>query len=282
MVNPINRLERPDWRNPAHYRSLLDLDRSGWAWEFLRRNHDYQRAVCDLPKPRRERWLIPPLSLTFAAGVSPDWGCPFAAPFDVDALAASPFWLASVDPSVLPVRAVVPHHTEDAFDVMDLGQVVTVFRDRCGTEHVQIGYAPRPIRLHVESGTVLRGSVALHASLGGCSVQSRLRTLRRLLDLRRLGRPRTRDDVPDVRGVRLAFTLQVLDGLDAGASQREIGIALFGAERVHEEWRGISDYLRSRVCRAIRLGNALREGGYRQLLLGLSCRPQAANDNGPP
>ncbi|BAV64081.1 DUF2285 domain-containing protein [Sphingobium cloacae] len=282
MANLIDGQERLDWRNPASYRPLLDLDRSGWAWEFLRRNPDYRKAVQSLPKPTQERWLMPPLSLISAVGISPEWGCPFAAPPDNDALAAPPFWLASVDPSVLPVAVISPHHTEDAFDVMDLGQVVTVFRDRGGTEHVQIGRPPRPIRLHVETGTVLRGPVALHASLAGCAVQSRLRTLRRLLDLQRRGRQCADHDGPDARGARLAFILQVLDGHDAGASQREIGIALFGKDRVREDWNGYSDYLRSRICRAIKAGQALRDRGYRNLLRGLPSRPAAANDNDVP
>lgn len=32
---------KPDWRNPDDYRHLLDLDRAGWAWEWLRRHRDY-------------------------------------------------------------------------------------------------------------------------------------------------------------------------------------------------------------------------------------------------
>ncbi|MCU4161897.1 DUF6499 domain-containing protein [Acidiphilium sp. AL] len=32
---------KPDWRNPDDYRHLLDLDRAGWAWEWLRRHRDH-------------------------------------------------------------------------------------------------------------------------------------------------------------------------------------------------------------------------------------------------
>lgn len=32
---------RPDWRDVEQYRHLLDLDRAGWAWEWLRRSPDY-------------------------------------------------------------------------------------------------------------------------------------------------------------------------------------------------------------------------------------------------
>jgi hypothetical protein len=33
--------DRPDWRDVEQYRYLLDLDRAGWAWEWLRRHRDY-------------------------------------------------------------------------------------------------------------------------------------------------------------------------------------------------------------------------------------------------
>jgi hypothetical protein len=33
----------PDWRNPVAYRFTADLNQGQWAWEFLRRNGDYQQ-----------------------------------------------------------------------------------------------------------------------------------------------------------------------------------------------------------------------------------------------
>jgi hypothetical protein len=33
--------DRPDWRDIEQYRHLLDLDRAGWAWEWLRRRPGY-------------------------------------------------------------------------------------------------------------------------------------------------------------------------------------------------------------------------------------------------
>ncbi|MFC5310293.1 transcriptional regulator domain-containing protein [Azospirillum rugosum] len=34
-----------DWRNPAAYQYALSQPVSCWAWEFLRRNRDYQLHV---------------------------------------------------------------------------------------------------------------------------------------------------------------------------------------------------------------------------------------------
>src|SRR4030088_2833024 len=36
-------MPRSDWRSPAAYASVSDLDPSGLAWEFLRRNPEYRR-----------------------------------------------------------------------------------------------------------------------------------------------------------------------------------------------------------------------------------------------
>jgi hypothetical protein len=58
--------KRPDWRSPNYAEVLKDLDRSGFAWEFLRRNpayrKDYDRISEDVDEgdPRAdaacERW----------------------------------------------------------------------------------------------------------------------------------------------------------------------------------------------------------------------------------
>lgn len=37
----------PDWRDADQYRHLLDLDRAGWAWEWLRRHDAYEGQVED-------------------------------------------------------------------------------------------------------------------------------------------------------------------------------------------------------------------------------------------
>lgn len=36
----------PDWRNKDHYQNLVNVDKQNLAWEFLRRNKNYQ-TVCD-------------------------------------------------------------------------------------------------------------------------------------------------------------------------------------------------------------------------------------------
>jgi hypothetical protein len=40
---------KPDWRDEAQYRHLLDVDRPGWAWEWLRRSPDYVQDERNAP-----------------------------------------------------------------------------------------------------------------------------------------------------------------------------------------------------------------------------------------
>lgn len=66
------------------------------------------------------------------------------------------------------------------------------------------------------------------------------------------------------RAARLRDALVALDGHHAGAKQREIAIMICGRDRIEREWpdRG----LRLRVHRAVIRGEALCNGGYRDLL----------------
>jgi hypothetical protein len=49
MSNDQRSPARPDWRDAEQYRHLLDLDRAGWAWEWLRRHAEYRDDYQDTP-----------------------------------------------------------------------------------------------------------------------------------------------------------------------------------------------------------------------------------------
>lgn len=88
-----------------------------------------------------------------------------------------------------------------------------------------------------------------------------------------VGRGRRANRTAAARPTRAALfharALQALDGARAGASRREIALALFGAERVAVSWQPGSD-LRSLMRHLIRRATALMEGEYRTLLSGPS------------
>ena len=63
--------------------------------------------------------------------------------------------------------------------------------------------------------------------------------------------------------------LQALDGLQAGASHREIAHALFGAETVAQRWQADGE-LRAQVRHLLRRAEAYMQDGYR-VLAGVEC-----------
>lgn len=137
-----------------------------------------------------------------------------------------------------------------------------------GREHAVLSDGWRRIRVDVEAGSLAGAdAVLLHYHLVGLSSAHRqILPLRRLIDLCRHGRFARTLFPPDPRIARWLVVLRVHDALAAGASQREIGAVLFGAERTALDWGERSDSARSRVRRLVRDARLLARGGYRSLL----------------
>jgi hypothetical protein len=137
-----------------------------------------------------------------------------------------------------------------------------------GREHAVLSDGWHHIRLDIEEGSLAgQESVLLNYRLRGLvSVEARLLPLRRFLDLCRRGRFARSLFPRDARIDRGIDMLRVHDAIGQGASQREIGAALFGDERLARDWVGESDSLRSRVRRLVREAQAMARGGYRQLM----------------
>jgi hypothetical protein len=155
----------------------------------------------------------------------------------------------------------------DALDIRSAGVEALLLAGGRPHEQVLLRQGGRAVRLNVRSGTLDQGPVRLRYALEGLTrLGPQLLTLRRLLALWRLGRMPSDLFPPERRAPRWIELLRTLDGLAAGASQREIAAALFGIETVDRDWRGSSDYLRLRVQRLAATARELAAGGYRDLL----------------
>lgn len=67
-----------NWRDPSNYEALLNLDRAGWAWEWLRRNPDYIALTTQLPLPgRRPAQPGSGLKIIKATDAATGWGLQF-------------------------------------------------------------------------------------------------------------------------------------------------------------------------------------------------------------
>jgi hypothetical protein len=85
-------------------------------------------------------------------------------------------------------------------------------------------------------------------------------------DLRISGHSKLSEAVPRGRAARQRLVLQALDGFLANATLREISVALFGAERVAQDWDDDHRHLKDRVRRAVARGRWLMTGGYMKYL----------------
>ena len=199
-------------------------------------------------------------------------GSTFAERPELEAPDARIIWHADLDPGTLDVVAVPTDRNDpDGMHPAMLAPWLTLVADVRGIEHAVLSDGWHHIRLDIDDGT-LRGetAVVLHYRMHGrVSAERRLLPLRQFLHLCRR-RQFARSLFPhDPHINRLVDMLRVHDALEQGASQREIGAVLFGAERMANDWIGASDSLRSRVRRLVREAGIMARGGYRTLLKGL-------------
>ena len=142
-----------------------------------------------------------------------------------------------------------------------------MLRQADGHELLLLSDGEHRLQIDVTAGSLFDGPVCLHYELSGFThIEAKTLTLRRLLLLCRRGRFPRGLFPPERRAHRWAMALQAYDGIQAGASHREIAGALFSEKVVKEDWYGRSDYLRLRVQRLVRTADQLVNGGYRDLL----------------
>lgn len=258
------------WQDTEQYEWVRALSAHGLAWEFLRRNRAYREAAADISVTRlsRSRPLGETISADGHISDAQAWGLLLFETPDRDARKANIFWMPELCPSVLPVVA-----SRDVGPVS--GRFLNLSRLRCRNvvipgddiQHLLCADQGRFLQLSV-TGECLTRPVQVLANVLPMTPYSetRWRGFKRLNDLVRTETLRTKFYPADLGARRLSRVLQALDGYLAGATQREVAIALFGAERVEADWRDPRNHLCDQVRRAIRRGRDLMNGGYLKLL----------------
>ena len=222
------------WYPTAAYLYILGLDALALAWEYLRRHPDYR-----LDWLRRAR----------RPDAAHRWGLRLLEDPALDARDAQPAWL--------PGHAAVAQLYPDADPPPDA--VAFAFWHIPG--HKQLIHDGKGLALIARSpGRWQRFALALGLEDGMAVARAhRGRGTTHAPDTpARMARPR-----PPPAALLELHTLQALDATLAGASLREVGEGLFGADAV-AGWYSDGG-LRSRVRRLVRRGNALMRGGYRHL-----------------
>ena len=232
------------WYPTAAYLYILWLDALALAWEYLRRHPDY-----------RLDWLRHHRRPQAAQQAAHRWGLRLLEDPALDARDAHPAWLPGhtavvqlhPDADPPPDAAVfafwrIPGHKQLLHD----GKGLTL-----------IARSPGHCARFALAPSLEDGMAVAHAHRGGAAAPAcgHVPVLDAAL-AHAMPRP------PPAALLEL-HTLQALDATLAGASLREVGEGLFGADAV-ADWYSDGG-LRSKVRRLVRRGDALMRGGYRRL-----------------
>ena len=245
------------WACSAAYVYALHLDPSARAWEYLRRNPRYAR---DWMRYRRSP----------SHRIAARWGLEALVDPRLDARQVSPVWTMRASPEISLVRDEMPQVEErqaapDLFSFWRIAGSKSLFRDGRGVRLVVCSSA-KAVQLRLGGGLSEgdRFAYQIPAGAADCAAWTALSGFRALMPV-----SRDREASLSVRPGRVdifhARALQVLDGLAAGASQRELGGGIFGAAAVARGWQP-DGALRAQVRYLIRRARALVEEEYRSLV----------------
>lgn len=186
-------------------------------------------------------------------------GCDVAEDPDLDGRAAHPLWASSPE-ELLQVRASRGRTSSPGFD---LWRIPGRKRLTLGGADLQltVEVAARRMRVtlaaDVTHGAAYANTVPLTLGLRGelDAFQAQAKVLEGHAPAADAARPATRAALLHVRA------LQALDASQAGASHRDIALALFGLETVVLRWHEDSE-LRAQVRYLLRRARSLMDGGY--------------------
>jgi hypothetical protein len=247
---------------------------AAWAWEGLRRNAAYRNAwrrhqgrlpdVCDQHPTIRYLYLGRAYLEAEVYGL-----IAFADP-DLPASETPVLWRPSLYKGALKVSLSEAHGNEDSFTLASLKCFPTVLDTACGIRHIRLVGHSFWIQLVSEDLISLDESTRVSLMFDGqAGMSRRLKTAEQLLSLHKSGNgaPNTIKRRPNrdklLEGL-LAF--DIYSGADGPqGSLRDIAIALFGEDRITDEWAS-NRSLKDRAIRARNRGKLFVNGGYKALL----------------
>jgi hypothetical protein len=249
----------PDWTDAAGYNPLLEVERAGFAWEWLRRQPEYETAARRaLDRGETGQGLEDKRALA--------WNLHAFEDPDIAAPEARPVWTAAAHPWVVRATAERSSASEDALGLERLGPFATLVRSR-GEEQLLLSDGCRSLRLDLRGGGIGRSRVHLSYDLAGIEALERpLLVLRRLCALVISGRFRPSLHPKVRRAHRLVQLLRTHDALQAGAGQVDIAQMLLRHSLERSRWRIHSPSIRSQAQRLVTAARLMSAGGFWLLL----------------
>lgn len=260
----------PSW--PPHigaYDYALALCPSDLAWEFLRRNADYQRDYRlgrrGIQRTRRLRTGLHLTRVRRHTLRSITWGLiPFVDPA-LPAPQAPVCWLTS---DAAPILDAV---CERAKDNSQADLAIAQYRSAghviigpTGLEHVILKDADRALTLRLQGSRATLAPVSATFLVSGIPQPHRVAAdfdiLAGLVHSPRHKVYRLRERL------FLRDALVALDGRHTGASYRETAAVIYGPERARAAWSSASTAMKERMRHALARGQQFRNGAYKKLL----------------
>ena len=244
-----------DWRDADAYADLLDLERAGFAWEWLRRQASYREEALEAiakssnGNDRAGKWRLHR----------------FEDP-RLEAPAARPVWTACGHHWVIRAAAERSFHDADSFELHRFERFARLVVSN-ETQHLLLTDGYHSIRLDVTGARLGSSPVRLSFELGGIrSLERPLLVLRRLRSFVPRGRFAASLHPPFQQARRLVTLLRAFDALEAGASQADIAAQILSNTLQRRRWRVQSPSLRSRAQRLAQGARRMADGQFWRLL----------------
>jgi hypothetical protein len=267
---PHARMSGTAWdRNRKDYAYTRELEGTGWAWEFLRRNADYRD---DFRSSKTDDVVVikHPSGTTLYKLQTPqataeNWGLALFADPAKTALVQDLIWLPEV--TTLATTCALCPAGDRATDTICLecfkGRTAVLLNETA--EVVTVRSVGKSVTLNIVSGSILAGHKAVTFSHDGFKSLARHIACLRILQQLMAKTSNTNTMQLGNESKYLAYLI-ALDGHLEGRSYRDIAEVLYGPDRVGTHWIDDTRWMKSKVRRAVERGIALMNSGYHDLL----------------
>jgi len=245
-------VSKGSWRAADAHHGAAFLDPAELAWEFLRRNPDYQAAFTAHPRTTDRG----------TAGPARRWGLRFLADPRQAADEAVVFWHPEELASVI---ILAPAPTRFGLEPFVVDDWLMRLPRRSGDDGTHVLLKDGKVRYQILLTTPPKNGAARHAVVPlDVTTPRRAHATHEFWDYAARGHPRPRF-VGASRIERLNMALRALDLRSSGASYRDVAQALFGPQAADgAPWKTAA--VRDTVIRLVRTGLFMMRGGYARLL----------------
>ena len=243
------------------------MDRSGWTWEFLRRNQDYCKCfqqyqhlgpICEQHSSGAKLYHLSKPCLQAQI-----WGLQFLVNPELKALNTDIFWQDENLKNKLFMKA--SEDLEGDFDISQMKCHKTILIER-KRELIQLKHSAHNITLISQGSSVRDGRLKVSFECHGLSSVKNMATNLNFLHqvISQTSNNKTTRWTNSTQ--RLRDCLIALDASLNGSSYRDIASLLYGEDRTDEAWKSPSRFLKDRVRRLVKRGYELMNYDYLSLL----------------